>query len=131
MSNQHRRPAGAPGSAGGQFAAETRDESSLSLTADEPGGSRRHDAGSGKPEVHDLAADLLASVRAAKERREARDYLIVLVRERTGCDPRFDPEFGGVTVEPCAECRKVTTVTTLNQDGEQFSRVCADCAGLT
>lgn len=130
MSCQNRRPAGSP--AGGQFAAGARDESSMHLTDPPPSGDL--DVSPDEPEqteVVDPVAVLRASIEAAKRRRAAIADLTHRVRAHTGCDPRVDSEFGGVTVEPCAECRTVTAVTTLSQDGERFSRVCADCAGLT
>ena len=49
------------------------------------------------------------------------------VRTWTGCDPRLDPDFEGVTIEPCVTCNQTTAVTSLSLDGESAARICADC----
>ena len=66
-----------------------------------------------------LAANMTASGPSLRE----------LVNELTGCDPVADPAFEWANDLPCSGCgvHDSTCVLALDDDGEQFERLCFHC----
>ncbi len=72
---------------------------------------------------------MLGGIFAALDRCDI-DRLAEAVITATGCDPRTEPDFGGITIAHCAVCSQRRAVTMLSVDGETPARICGDCAGL-
>lgn len=109
---QNRRPAGSP--AGGQFAPSVASESEIDLDTGAP-------VPGGKPgEARDLAAELLATVRAANARREAE------LATKRSADEEPDSVEEDEEVEGCAEpgCEESM------DDGEGWNGFCGHHADL-